>query len=167
MDSVCADTTLSNSQVEASETMMDNNASDAVNNADQPATYDDLFPSLPMGKNPGPTPLPIGDWNKKPMLMSSTVTQVFHIPVSKFGPNSTFFGKIRVFAQFCPEPKFVPSLGRNSVIGSNRNFFFFFSTENAQFFNKFQFFYRLRSVKTKLAILAREARKMRTTLSKG
>lgn len=56
---------------------MDNNNADAVNN--EPQTYDDLFPSLPTA---APTrggrggPASIGDWNKKPMLMSSTVTQV-------------------------------------------------------------------------------------------
>jgi len=52
----------------------------------EPATYDDLFPSLPTaapgqsgnGSSAG------NAWSKKPsMIMSSTVTQVFHIPVEE------------------------------------------------------------------------------------
>ena len=49
----------------------------------QPAkSYDDLFPSLPTsGRNPaagggGPAPIGGGQWNRKPVLASSTVTQV-------------------------------------------------------------------------------------------
>ena len=57
-------------------------APDAAN--EPPATYDDLFPSLPSaaparggrGGAPGSSGPPIGDWNRKPMLMSSTVTTV-------------------------------------------------------------------------------------------
>ena len=53
-----------------------------------PCTYDDLFPSLPAAAPPtaalkAPGGGPIGDWNKKPMLSSSTVTQVFHIPMEE------------------------------------------------------------------------------------
>eukprot|EP00095_Tigriopus_kingsejongensis_P007750 snap_masked-scaffold815_size93432-processed-gene-0.6 protein:Tk07750 transcript:snap_masked-scaffold815_size93432-processed-gene-0.6-mRNA-1 annotation:"Vigilin" len=47
-------------------------------------SYDDLFPSLPAaapeavaGSNP------IGEWNRKPKLASSTVTQVFRIPMEE------------------------------------------------------------------------------------
>jgi hypothetical protein len=53
-----------------------------------PCTYDDLFPSLPVAAPPTASAKvsgggPIGDWNKKPMLSSSTVTQVFHIPMEE------------------------------------------------------------------------------------
>ena len=89
MDSVCADTSLNAAETQpqqAESIDVDNNtnaAQDAVSN-DQPQTYDDLFPSLPMaaprrggqGGPSGSSGPPIGDWNKKPMLMSSTVTQV-------------------------------------------------------------------------------------------
>ena len=56
--------------------------------ATTPATYDDLFPSLPVAAPPTASAKvsgggPIGDWNKKPMLSSSTVTQVFHIPMEE------------------------------------------------------------------------------------
>jgi len=110
MDSVCADTSLNAAetqpqQAESIEVDTNTNAAqDAVSN-DQPQTYDDLFPSLPMaaprrggqGGPSGSSGPPIGDWNKKPMLMSSTVTQVFHIPVEerkdqdsgRFGEGST------------------------------------------------------------------------------
>ena len=101
MDSVCADTntTLTNSAEAANSngTMMDqsnpNNhpeqagaggidqpqASTSQQQQDQPQTYDDLFPSLPMGRSGAtnaPKANPIGEWNKKPMILSSTVTQV-------------------------------------------------------------------------------------------
>ena len=50
----------------------DNNATNGdVNN------YDDLFPSLPSGAAvAAPSANPIGEWNRKPKLVSSTVTQV-------------------------------------------------------------------------------------------
>ena len=39
--------------------------------------YDDLFPSLPSGASTAtPSANPIGEWNRKPKLVSSTVTQV-------------------------------------------------------------------------------------------
>lgn len=52
--------------------------------APQVPTYDQQFPSL----GGGPTPEnnqanPIGRWNTKPTLRSSTVTQVFHIPAEE------------------------------------------------------------------------------------
>ena len=47
--------------------------------ATETKSYDDLFPSLPSsGRNPaagGPTSIG-GQWNRKPVLASSTVTQV-------------------------------------------------------------------------------------------
>ena len=53
----------------------------------QSQNYEDLFPSLPMAAAPAQSgtgnaaPSP---WGKKPMsLTSSTVTQVFHIPVEE------------------------------------------------------------------------------------
>jgi hypothetical protein len=53
--------------------------------AGAPATYDDLFPSLPLSAPGANTSKanPIGEWNRKPMLLSSTVTQVFHIPTEE------------------------------------------------------------------------------------
>jgi len=57
-----------------------------------PTTYDDLFPSLQAPARPagekadgGPSgPGPIGQWgSKKPVLMSSTVTQVLNIPMAE------------------------------------------------------------------------------------
>lgn len=55
-----------------------------VAEAVQVPTYDQQFPSL----GGGPTPEnqqanPIGRWNTKPTLRSSTVTQVFHIPAEE------------------------------------------------------------------------------------
>merc|ERR1719361_1049380 len=50
-----------------------------------PQTYDVLFPSLPTAapaQSGGPSSAGRA-WSKKPMLMSSTVTQVFHIPVEE------------------------------------------------------------------------------------
>merc|ERR1719361_3145453 len=50
-----------------------------------PQTYDVLFPSLPTAapaQSGGPSSAGSA-WSKKPMLMSSTVTQVFHIPVEE------------------------------------------------------------------------------------
>ena len=116
MDSVCADTTLSNMNpvaesasdiVETPTTTTDavNDNTTATNAAttttEQPATYDDLFPSLPASalggaERSGGGP-PIGDWHKKPKVLSTTVTQVFHIPVEErkdqtsgnFGERST------------------------------------------------------------------------------
>ena len=56
--------------------------------APNPCTYDDLFPSLPASA-PGSTSAkvgsgggPGGDWNKKPMLSSQTVTQVRSIDLN-------------------------------------------------------------------------------------
>jgi hypothetical protein len=50
-------------------------------------SYDDLFPSLPLsapgGTSAGNAPIGGGQWNKKPMLASTTVTQVFRIPVEE------------------------------------------------------------------------------------
>ena len=49
------------------------------------STYDNLFPSLPMGK-PGAAAAsanPIGEWNKKPRVATATVTQVFDIPMEE------------------------------------------------------------------------------------
>lgn len=43
-------------------------------------TYDQQFPSLGGGTMSATTAPPIGRWNKKPPLQSSTITQVFHIP---------------------------------------------------------------------------------------
>ena len=58
--------------------------------APNPCTYDDLFPSLPASA-PGSTSAkvgsgggPGGDWNKKPMLSSQTVTQVRSIEYLNF-----------------------------------------------------------------------------------
>ena len=59
---------------------------DVSNNQAQPTTYDDLFPSLPTSrKGPGAKNAgnPIGEWNKKPILQSSTVTQVMTIPMAE------------------------------------------------------------------------------------
>ena len=102
MDSVCADN-LNNA--ESNNNAMETNnlgettttTTDAVN-AEQPQTYDDLFPSLPTAPpGKGRSGPPIGDWSKKPMLSSSTVTSLFHIPVEErkdqasghFGGGST------------------------------------------------------------------------------
>ena len=58
-----------------------------------PATsYDDLFPSLPASAPPATaSAAPIGEWNRKPLMFaSSTVTQVFRIPVEeRKGANAT------------------------------------------------------------------------------
>jgi len=117
MDSVCADTSLNSAVPEAAapvaeipaaaqEAIENSNVEGAPDAANEPpATYDDLFPSLPSaaparggrGGAPGSSGPPIGDWNRKPMLMSSTVTTVFHIPVEerkdqdsgRFGEGST------------------------------------------------------------------------------
>jgi len=56
-----------------------------------PKSYDDLFPSLPASATPAGGPggrtgsgaAPIGEWHRKPMLASSTVTQVFRIPMEE------------------------------------------------------------------------------------
>jgi len=113
MDSVCADTSLNQQvepavvaetvpeQVEASEANTDPTNDSSNSNADavttpasnpepekpQSQNYEDLFPSLPMAAAPAQSgtgnaaPSP---WGKKPMsLTSSTVTQVFHIPVEE------------------------------------------------------------------------------------
>ena len=77
----------SSTAADISDEMMEPSTSTATPAAPSgPATYDDLFPSLPMvtqaasaAKSSGP----IGDWNKKPILTSSTVTQVFHIPMEE------------------------------------------------------------------------------------
>ncbi len=56
---------------------------------DSTKSYDDLFPSLPVSaappaKAPGSSGAPIGEWNRKPiMFASSTVTQVFRIPMEE------------------------------------------------------------------------------------
>merc|ERR1712127_1142533 len=52
---------------------------------EQPQTYDDLFPSLPTAApaQSGGSSSAGSAWSKKPMLTSSTVTQVFHIPVEE------------------------------------------------------------------------------------
>ena len=101
MDSVCADTNNSTATTAPTLTNQNNNVSteangitntmDPQNSAiesvepstsqeQQPQTYDDLFPSLPTaprgGPNAAPKSNPIGEWNKKPMILSSTVTQV-------------------------------------------------------------------------------------------
>jgi len=120
MDSVCADTPCSPVVEATNVTTMDNNNVETVtSSADavtvtttqepQDQTYDDLFPSLPTSAPPrggrggansgsgGASALPIGEWKKKPMLMSSSITQVFHIPVEErkdqgsahFGAGST------------------------------------------------------------------------------
>merc|ERR1711962_257384 len=60
-------------------------------------TYDQQFPSLGGGAA-APLPAsnsanPIGRWNKKPPLQSSTITQVFHIPAEeRKGMNVEGFG---------------------------------------------------------------------------
>jgi hypothetical protein len=63
---------------EGSDEMMEPSTSAAA--ATAPPTYDDLFPSLPMAAQKASSAKvgggPIGDWNKKPVLSSSTVTQV-------------------------------------------------------------------------------------------
>jgi len=110
MDSVCADTSLNQQQpaaavvvvaeiveqvaapaVNADPAPMESvstNIADAVappapSKPEQPETYDDLFPSLPTAA-PAQSGAPAQSaWSKKPMLMSSTVTQVFHIPVEE------------------------------------------------------------------------------------
>merc|ERR1719192_2506378 len=127
MDSVCADTslntqqpaavvaeavpeqvdaleTVNNAEPPANDSSTSSNAADAVTatpraNPEPPQTYDDLFPSLPSAAPAGNgTGGGAGNaWSKKPMLMSSTVTQVFHIPVEErkdqvmadFGGGST------------------------------------------------------------------------------
>ncbi len=65
-----------------------NEPSTSTSTTAPPCTYDDLFPSLPAAAPPtaalkAPGGGPSGDWNKKPMLSSSTVTQVFHIPMEE------------------------------------------------------------------------------------
>ena len=99
MDTVCADTSLNMNEqpsdlaepvaMEASappETpaMESTNAPEAVAE-EQPQTYDVLFPALAAPAAPAQSgPSSTGSaWSKKPMLMSSTVTQVFHIPVEE------------------------------------------------------------------------------------
>ena len=68
---------------ETNEEMLEPSSSAAT--AGVPATYDDLFPSLPTATQVAAAAKsgPIGDWNKKPVLTSSSVTQVFHIPVEE------------------------------------------------------------------------------------
>ena len=51
-----------------------------VEEVDTVPTYDQQFPSLGGGSVPVTTAPPIGRWNKKPPLQSTTITQVFHIP---------------------------------------------------------------------------------------
>jgi polyribonucleotide nucleotidyltransferase len=55
--------------------------------ADIIPTYDQQFPSLGGGGGLGALPTtsasPIGRWNKKPPLQSSTITQVFHVPAEE------------------------------------------------------------------------------------
>jgi len=68
-----------------------------VDNAevDNIPTYDQQFPSLGGGSTPSATMTapPIGRWNKKPPLQSSTITQVFHIPAEeRKGLNVEGFG---------------------------------------------------------------------------
>jgi len=58
----------------------------AENETENIPTYDQQFPSLGGGAAPLPTnnsANPIGRWNKKPPLQSSTITQVFHIPAEE------------------------------------------------------------------------------------
>jgi len=56
-------------------------------------TYDQQFPSLGGGALPPNSAPPIGRWNKKPPLQSSTITQVFHIPAEeRKGMNIEGFG---------------------------------------------------------------------------
>jgi len=57
-------------------------------------TYDQQFPSLGGGGPPASnSEPPIGRWNKKPPLQSSTITQVFHIPAEeRKGLNVEGFG---------------------------------------------------------------------------
>ena len=54
-----------------------------VTAGEDPKTYDDLFPSLPAGKPTGGSGggNPLGKWNRKPKVASTTVTQVFVIPM--------------------------------------------------------------------------------------
>lgn len=73
-----------NGHEEALETPVEPASSSADTTNQAPKSYDDLFPSLPAaapvtsaGSNP------IGEWNRKPKLASSTVTQVFRIPVEE------------------------------------------------------------------------------------
>jgi len=55
-------------------------------------TYDQQFPSLGGGGTLNTAP-PIGRWNKKPPLLSSIITQVFHIPAEeRKGVNVEGFG---------------------------------------------------------------------------
>ena len=97
MDSVCADTNLNN--VESNNNAMENlgetpTAEPATVNAEQPQTYDDLFPSLPTavpGKS-NPTGPSIGNWNKKPMLSSASITSLFHIPAEERKDQGGHFG---------------------------------------------------------------------------
>ena len=54
--------------------------------AEHVPTYDQQFPSLGGGGGgalPTTSASPIGRWNKKPPLQSSTITQVFHIPAEE------------------------------------------------------------------------------------
>jgi len=113
MDSVCADTSLTQQPAEIE--VMDQEAAPAIQDPavdstdnqaetvanpteqpqpekpqpevkpEQPQTYDDLFPSLPTAApaQSGGSSSAGSAWSKKPMLTSSTVTQVFHIPVEE------------------------------------------------------------------------------------
>ena len=56
-----------------------------VTAGEDPKTYDDLFPSLPAGKPTGGSGggNPLGEWNRKPKVASTTVTQVFVIPMEE------------------------------------------------------------------------------------
>merc|ERR1712223_953606 len=109
MDTVCADTSLNMNEqpsdlaaepvvaMEASSApptetpvaVMESNANApeaVVAVEEKPQTYDVLFPALaaPAAPTSGNGPSSTGSaWTKKPMLMSSTVTQVFHIPVEE------------------------------------------------------------------------------------
>jgi len=99
MDSVCADTSLNQqpAEIEAmdqaapaiQDPAVDDQADTVANTPahvpEQPQTYDDLFPSLPTAAptGSGSSSSAGSAWSKKPMLMSSTVTQVFHIPVEE------------------------------------------------------------------------------------
>merc|ERR1712223_1909307 len=124
MDTVCADTSLNMNEqpsdlaaepvvaMEASASappsetpvaVMESNANApeaVVAVEEKPQTYDVLFPALaaPAAAPAQSGPTSTGSaWTKKPMLMSSTVTQVFHIPVEErkdqvtghFGGGST------------------------------------------------------------------------------
>lgn len=74
-----------NGEAAVASTSMEAAETEVSNPAPAPKTYDDLFPSLPMsaGKgHPGPGN-PIGEWNRKPILQSSVITQILSIPMAE------------------------------------------------------------------------------------